>query len=276
MRQPYGGEELRAVLEYLVRLTTPLHHDGEVLPGWWTDSGPDGRADTRFPGGHGNTGMAHGIAGPLALLALASLRGVVVQGQLAAIATVCSWLDSWRSSTDAGRIWPYWITRPQLRAGRAPAPGNQRPSWCYGTAGVARAQQLAALATGDAARRVAAEDTLTRALTDPRQLTATTDPSLCHGYAGLAHIAHRVAADAVPGNAARLDARIPHLLSLIDPAGASPRRTAAALIGDASGLGLLDGAAGVALAALSCSPASTPNSSWDSCLLTVRPAHPLT
>ncbi|MBQ1019839.1 lanthionine synthetase C family protein [Micromonospora sp. D93] len=276
LRRPSGGEELRDVLGYLVRLTTPLHRDGEMLPGWWTGTGPNGRTDARFPGGHGNTGMAHGIAGPLALLALAALQGVVVEGQLAAIATVCSWLDRWRSKTDAGRSWPYWITRPQLRAGRAPAPGTQRPSWCYGTAGVARAQQLAALATDDAARRVAAEDTLTRALTDPRQLAATTDSSLCHGYAGLAHIAHRVAADAVPGNTARLDARVPHLLSLIDSAGGGPRRTAAALIGDAPGPGLLDGAAGVALAALSCSTASTPNSSWDSCLLTVRPAHPLT
>lgn len=276
LRRPSGGEELRAVLEYLVCLTTSLHRDGEVLPGWWTGSSPNGRADTRFPGGHGNTGMAHGIAGPLALLALAALRGVVVQDQLAAIASICSWLDRWRSNTNAGQVWPYWITRPQLRAGRSPAPSAQRPSWCYGAAGVARAQQLAALAIGDAARRVASEDTLTRALTDPRQLAATTDPSLCHGHAGLAHIAHRVAADAVPGNAARLEARVPHLLSLIDPANTGPRRTAAALIGDASGPGLLDGAAGVALAALSCSTASTPNSSWDSCLLTVRPAHPLT
>ncbi|WP_231933494.1 lanthionine synthetase C family protein [Micromonospora coxensis] len=276
LRRPAGGEELRAVLEYLVRLTCPLHRDGEVLPGWWTSSGPNGRADDRFPGGHGNTGMAHGIAGPLALLALAALQGIVVQGQLTAIATVCSWLDQWRSNTDAGPVWPYWVTRPQLRAGRRSTPSVQRPSWCYGTAGLARAQQLAALAIGDPARRVAAGDALARALIDPRQLDATTDPSLCHGYAGLAHIAHRVAVDAPAGTAARLDARIPHLLSLIDPAAVGPRRTATALIGAAPGPGLLEGAAGVALAALTCSTVSTPGSSWDSCLLTVRPAHPLT
>ncbi|RKF24678.1 lanthionine synthetase C family protein [Micromonospora globbae] len=275
LRRPSGEKELRSVLEYLVRLTTPLHRDGEALPGWWTGSGPNGRTDDRFPGGHGNTGVAHGIAGPLTLLALAALQGVLVPGHLAAITTVCAWLDRWRSDTDAGPIWPYWITRAQLRAGHAPKPSAQRPSWCYGTAGLAHAQQLAALATGDPVRRVAAGDALARALIDPRQLAATTDPSLCHGYAGLAHIAHRIAADAPPGTAARLDARVPHLLRMIDPAGAGPRRTAAALIAAAPGPGLLEGAAGVALAALSCSTASTPDSSWDSCLLTVRPAHPL-
>ncbi|MFG1761050.1 lanthionine synthetase C family protein [Micromonospora echinofusca] len=271
LHRPSGGQELRAVLEYLVRLTSPLHREGEMLPGWWTGSGPNGRLDERFSGGHGNTGMAHGIAGPLALLALAALRGVVVQGQLAAIVTICSWLDRWRSSTDEGPIWPYWVTSSQLRAGRASPSSAQRPSWCYGTAGLARAQQLAALATGDLVRRVAAEHALARALTDRRQLAATTAPSLCHGYAGLAHIAHRVAADALPGNAARLNARVPHLLNRIDPAGAGPRRTAAALIGEAPGPGLLEGATGVALAALSCSTSSVPDSSWDSCLLTARP-----
>ncbi|MEU8314987.1 lanthionine synthetase C family protein [Micromonospora sp. NPDC049033] len=274
LRRPSAGEALHAVLEYLVRLTAPLDRDGEALPGWWTGSGPNGRADTRFPGGHSNNGLAHGIAGPLALLALAALQGVVVPGQLAAIANVCSWLDRWRSDTGAGPIWPYWITRAQLRAHRPPTPADQRPSWCYGTAGLARAQQLAALATGDKVRPVTAGDALARALIDPGQLAATTGPSLCHGYAGLAHIAHRVAADAPPGTAARLDAQVPSLLSRIDPAGVGPRRTAADLIAAASGPGLLEGAAGVALAALSCSTASTPASSWDSCLLTARLARP--
>ncbi|MFG1661385.1 lanthionine synthetase LanC family protein [Micromonospora chersina] len=141
---------------------------------------------------------------------------------------------------------------------------------------MAHAQQLAALATGDPVRRIAAGDALARALTNPGQLAATTGPSLCHGYAGLAHIANRVAADAPPDIAARLDARVPDLLSMIDPTGAGPRRTAAALIAAAPGPGLLEGAAGVALAAMSCSTASTPASSWDSCLITARPTYPLT
>ncbi|MEW2384054.1 lanthionine synthetase C family protein [Micromonospora sp. NPDC047707] len=265
------GPELRAVLQYLVRLTQPLHRDGEVLQGWWTGSGPSGHIDGRFPGGHANSGMAHGIVGPMALLALAALRGVVVDGQLAATSTICSWLDRWRSDTEAGPVWPYWITRAQLRADRAQVHRAQRPSWCYGTAGLVRAQQLAALALNDPARRTAVEHALVRALANPHQLTATTDPSLCHGHAGLAHIAHRVAADALPATAQRLGALVPRLLNRIDPFAAGARRTAVALVADAAGPGLLEGAAGVALAALSCSTAAASNSSWDSCLLTTRP-----
>ncbi|MFJ8691207.1 lanthionine synthetase C family protein [Micromonospora wenchangensis] len=274
LRRAPDGEELPAVLGYLVRLTQPLRVGSEVLPGWWTGSGPSGRADSRFRGGHGNNGLAHGIAGPLVVLALTALSGIVVDGQTAAIARICAWLERWRHDSTTGPLWPYWITRPQLRADRAAAHRAQRPSWCYGTAGLARAQQLAALALNDRAGRAAAEDALVRALADPRQLAATTDPSLCHGHAGLAYIAHRVAADALPDTARQLRDSVPRLLGSLDPHGAGPRHTAAALV--AAGLGLLEGAAGVALAALSCSNAGASTSSWDACLLTAPTAHPLT
>ncbi|MFF0097730.1 lanthionine synthetase C family protein [Micromonospora sp. NPDC005257] len=268
------GDELPAVLGYLVRLTQPLHVGSEVLPGWWTGSGPSGRANSRFPGGHGNNGVAHGIAGPLALLALAALRGIVVDGQTAAIARICAWFDRWRHDSAAGPLWPYWLTRLQLRADRAAAHRAQRPSWCYGTAGLARSQQLAALALNDRVRRAAAEDALVRALADPRQLAATTDPSLCHGHAGLAHIAKRVASDALPDTARQLRASIPRLLGSLDPHDAGPRHTAAALV--AAGPGLLEGAAGAALAALNYSSAGPTASSWDGCLLTAPVTYPQT
>ncbi|MFD6608628.1 lanthionine synthetase C family protein [Micromonospora chalcea] len=274
LRRAPDGEELPAVLGYLVRLTQPLHVGGEALPGWWAGNGPAGRADSRFPGGHGNNGVAHGIAGPLALLALAALRDVVVDGQTAAIARICAWFDRWRHDSKPGPLWPYWITKRQLRADRAEAHRAQRPSWCYGTAGLARAQQLAALALNDRVRRAAAEDALVRALADPRQLAGATDPSLCHGHAGLAHIAHRVAADAPPDTARQLRASVPRLLGSLDPHDAGPRRTAAALV--AAGPGLLEGAAGVALAALSCSNAAALTSSWDACLLTAPVTYPQT
>lgn len=72
LRRAPSGEETRAILDYCVRLTEPITHNGEVLPGWWTLTGPSGLPDSDFPDGHGNTGMAHGIGGVLALLALAA------------------------------------------------------------------------------------------------------------------------------------------------------------------------------------------------------------
>jgi hypothetical protein len=263
-RDPHGGL-LRAVLACLVRLTEPVSDRGEALPGWWTNLAPSGQPSPRFPGGHANNGMAHGAGGVLALLSLAARRGAAVDGQAEAISRICAWLDQWRQDSATGPWWPYWITRTQLRDGRAGRAAPGRPSWCYGTAGLARAQQLAALATGDIARQRMIEHALTSALTDPAQLAATTDLSLCHGYAGLLHIAGHASAEASgPG----MDACLPLLLGQIIPDGADPGAVAESLLRPPAGdPGLLEGAAGIALALHTVQAGPAPGSGWDSCLL---------
>ncbi|MGX9886578.1 lanthionine synthetase C family protein [Streptomyces sp. NPDC002276] len=259
---------LRAVLDYCVRLTQPITREGELVPGWWTGTGPSGRPDDRFPGGHANNGMAHGIGGVLALLALAARHGTLVNGHTEALRRILIWLDHWREDTGRGPAWPYWITRSELTTGRLGPSAPLRPSWCYGTAGLARAQQLAALALGDASRQVDAENALVAALTNPDQLRATTDNGLCHGFAGLAHIAARTADDAHPSTVGRLRAAIPALLTVVHPPGTDPAYAAATLIQDEErGPGFLDGAAGIALAVLAPGTAAPPRSAWDACLL---------
>ncbi|GAA1152613.1 lanthionine synthetase C family protein [Streptomyces hebeiensis] len=268
LRRNPGSSTMRAVLDYCVRLTEPITHHGETLPGWWTETGPSGSSDDRFPGGHANTGMAHGIGGVLALLALAARNGSVTDGHHAALRTILTWLDRWKQRADGGPVWPYWVTQDELRTGRLAPSAPRRPSWCYGTAGLARAQQLAALALGDTRRQADAENALVAALTDPEQLKATTDNGLCHGFAGLAHAAARTADDAHPSTAGKLRAAIPALLAAVIPPGTVPELVATALIQDEEGgPGLLDGAAGIALALLAPSTAAPPQSAWDACLL---------
>ncbi|WP_042366859.1 lanthionine synthetase C family protein [Streptacidiphilus neutrinimicus] len=260
---------LTKVLHYCTRLTEPVTVNGEDLPGWWTDSGPAGRPDPRFPGGHGNTGMAHGISGVLALLALAKRHGYTVSGHHAALRRILAWLDRWREDDPSGATWPYWVTRAEPREGRPQPSAPRRPSWCYGTAGHARAQQLAALALRDTRRQIHAETTLTAALLpDSDQLKATTDHGLCHGFAGLAHIADRAAVDARPLTARQLRAAIPALLDAVCPPEADPAAVANALVHDeTAGPGFLNGAAGVALALTEAASGTPPISSWDACLL---------
>ncbi|MCX5327825.1 lanthionine synthetase C family protein [Streptomyces sp. NBC_00140] len=263
-----SSDETRAILDYCVRLTEPITHNGEELPGWWTPTGPSGRPDSRFPDGHGNTGMAHGIGGVLALLALAARRGTPVRHHHQALRTILVWLDRWQEKTNRGPLWPYWVTRDELRRGfLAPSP-PRRPSWCYGTAGLARAQQLAAIALGDTDRQLDAENALVSALTDTAQLNATTDNGLCHGFAGLAHVAARTAEDAHPATVGQLRAAIPALLTLPCPPGTDPDETAMFIVNDKdAGPGLLDGAAGIGLALMAPATKAPPRSSWDACLL---------
>ncbi|MGH3930025.1 MAG: lanthionine synthetase C family protein [Pseudonocardiaceae bacterium] len=248
-----GSDALGRILGYLVRLTQPLRLDGTLVPGWWASHDPDPLVPT--PGGHGNVGIAHGITGPLALLAHAMRRGIVVAGHLGAIARICAHLDAWRQDGESGPWWPQWITRDDLRTGRVSQTGPLRPSWCYGTPGIARAQQIAAIATGDTSRQMMAEQALASCLSDPAQLHRITDTGLCHGWSGLYQTAWRAARDALTPT---ISTRLPHLADLV---------TRHAEAAEHHHTGLLDGTAGLALALRTATRATAPISGWDSCLL---------
>jgi hypothetical protein len=249
-----GSEALIRILDYLVRLTLPLRHDTEIVPGWWTGHDPTGKTSTAFPGGHGNLGMAHGITGPLALLALALRRGIAVDGHHDAIHRICTWLDRHRRHHHGTTWWPQWVTLPEQRTSRINQPGPLRPSWCYGTPGIARAQQLAGIATGDRARQHLAEHSLADCLTDRNQLDTLADTSLCHGWAGLLRTVRRCARDAATtALTGHMDALTRRLVHDIDTHTNGPA-------------GLLEGDAGAALALHAAADTPT-HAGWDACLL---------
>lgn len=249
-RQPHGSET-KAVLDYLVRLTEPLTVQGDEVVGWWVGHTPTLRK-TGLPGGHANSGLAHGIAGPLALLALALRAGITVDGHEAAIRRICRWLDSIRTHDHKGVHWPRWVTE----RGPASTPSFfDGPSWCYGTPGLARAQQLAAIVTADGDRKRMAERALLHCLADSDRLGLLDNRGLCHGFGGILRTVQRVAEDA----------DTPALFS-------APTRLVARrfLSADApTESGFLEGAAGVALAFQDADPADAvaPQGQWDACLL---------
>ncbi|GHI91628.1 lanthionine synthetase C family protein [Streptomyces olivaceus] len=248
--------ELHDTLAYLVGLAEPISIDTQPLPGWWTIDSPDLRPSPRWPGGHGNLGLAHGITGPLALLATALRHGHTVPGQMRAITRICDWLDQWRTGTGPHTWWPGLVTRDEHRRGKLQSSGPPRPSWCYGTPGIARAQQLAGLALGDRDRQRQAEQVLAGCLADDLQLAQLTDASLCHGWAGLIQTVSRAAADALDDE---LAARLTHLRARLDDHLDHD--------GLPHGAGLMDGMAGIHLARLTTPVNTALTAAWDRCML---------
>lgn len=256
LRRDPTGPQLRAILEYLVRLTEPLPHpDGRPRPGWWTHLAPNGRRTPEFPDGHANNGLAHGIAGPLALLALTLRAGHRVPGHGTALRRIFTWYDTCRHTHqlpgDPQVRWPYWTTDLT-----DPGTGPGRPSWCYGTPGVARAQQLAGIALDDPHRIHTAENALHAAITAPDLVRTLDNPGLCHGLAGALLITRRAAADStnrrLHDHAARLQQLTTGIVADLFPSSSEP--------------GLFDGPAGTALALDDDAPPR--GQEWDACLLT--------
>ena len=127
--RPDAGAALEQVLATLVALSA----DADGRPRWWTPHDAlqeDMRAE--FPDGNVNCGVAHGVAGPLALWALAARAGIEVEGQAEATARVGAWLAAQAHDGPWGPLWPAAVAA----AADPPVPFvDVRPGWCYGNAG---------------------------------------------------------------------------------------------------------------------------------------------
>ncbi|SFD64953.1 lanthionine synthetase C family protein [Streptomyces aidingensis] len=242
------------VLAYLVRLTEPRPQEHD-LPAWWTGVAPNGEVSSDYPGGHGNFGMAHGIGSVLALLSLSLRSGPALPGARDAVERICAWMDRWLQHDATGPWWPGFITLDQAQRHHVDPALRPRPSWCYGIAGTARAQQLAGMALDDPGRRKTAEQAMLTTLQDPDQLEMLTETGLCHGTAGLLQAAWRMATDARdPALAAELPRLTDRLTRQITHLGQRDPE-------------LLDGAAGTALALHALGTNAVPISGWDTFLL---------
>jgi hypothetical protein len=253
LRRHPGRDLTVEVLDYLVRLTEPLpgHKD---LPGWWTHTAPtkETAGTARFADGHANLSMSHGIAAALAVLALGLRQGVRVRDHETAIERICSWYDTWEQYDTTGTWWPTILTLAQVH-GHEPLPPRQRASWCYGTPGIARALQLAGLATGNDRRRRSAETALLYQVRSAESLGARDDAGLCHGLAGVLHTTWRAGADAVTPELASEATRL--VQAVVDRTDPLTEETE-----------FLDGLAGVALA-LHTVTTDHREAQWDTCLL---------
>jgi hypothetical protein len=150
-----------------------------------------------YPHGNLNCGLAHGIPGPLALMALALSIGTAVPGLEEAIDRSADWLVCHRADDAWGINWPYSVPlTPEGAPDRAAAARTpSRAAWCYGAPGVARALWLA----GVARRRpewcnlaIEAMEAVYRRPVAARQIDS---PTFCHGVAGLLQITLRFAND---------------------------------------------------------------------------------
>lgn len=245
---------LAEVLESLVAiaLAPAVRVDGAPVSAWL--SGDGDRACV-------NLGLAHGVAGPLALLAISWLAGHRVAGQDEAIAAIVDLLRRWQTTDGAGPYWPLWASRDD-GLGERP-----RDGWCYGGAGIGRALQLAGAALGRADWRAEGGTAMLAAVSAALSDDVVRDPGLCHGWSGLLQLVVRSARDD-ERFAAAADALAGRVLDAYDPDtpfGFRYRQVFAPRPADRPGF--LDGAAGAALALHTYATGTPPRTSWDAALL---------
>jgi lantibiotic modifying enzyme len=146
------------------------------------------------PDGFYNCGLAHGIPGPMAALALAWLEGYRVPGQREALRCMSDWLLRYAIFDHWGINWPDVVSLHESRSFDASKLGRPtRAGWCYGAPGIASALWLVgeALEQPDLCQTAvqALEAVLRRPITERR----IDSPTICHGISGLLEICLRFA-----------------------------------------------------------------------------------
>lgn len=272
---PPAAAALQAVLGALTRLVAG---DDGGCPRWSTapELLYDDAMRERYPAGYLNCGLAHGLPGPLAVLALATLAGVEVPGQRDAVRAGAEWLLDHTLDDDWGRNWPTAVPlvetdapdgRRRVPAAAADAPdGPSRAAWCYGTPGVAAALRLAGDALGERRYIDAAVDAMTAVHRRPVDARQIDSPTICHGVAGLLQATLRIErATGGPHRPASADALVAQILAAFDPDHPLGFRDLEYADHAVDQPGLLDGAPGVALALLAYATDVPPG--WDRAFL---------
>jgi lantibiotic biosynthesis protein len=225
-----------------------------------------------YPHGNLNCGLAHGIPGPLALLALSHRAGVSTPGMADAIETAADWLVEHRFDDDWGVNWPTAVPHTEehgptgaiLRQAQARSSpeGPSRCAWCYGSPGVARALWLAGDALDRDDYRALAISSLEAVFRRPVPMRRIDSPTFCHGVAGLLQIALRFANDTgAPLFVEESRGLVRQLLAHHQPDSLLGFRNLEIADHEIDQPGLLDGAPGVALVLLAAATDVEPT--WD-------------
>jgi class I lanthipeptide synthase len=268
--RPLAIECLQRVVE---RLHKHAQRDDHGLY-WWTPPAgllhPESRK--RYSSGRADLGVAHGMAGAIAVLGSICGMGIAREGARPLLEGAVSWLFAHSVTTETGPTFPVWLA-PGFR------PAQARCAWCYGDPGIAAALLVAARGVRAATWEQAAVALACRAAERPRAETGVVDAGFCHGTAGLVHIYNRMYQ--ATGEAKLRRAAVHWLKRTLDfyrlargnggswvqgsqdPAEAGPW----------TGIGLMEGAAGVALVLLAATTSVEPV--WDRMFL-VSPSRPLT
>jgi lantibiotic modifying enzyme len=211
-----------------------------------------------YPDGYLNCGLAHGIPGPLALLALAFAEGIEVTGLREAVELASTWLIDRAVEDEWGVNWAAVVPLGSLSPDAKPS----RAAWCYGAPGISRALWLAGTALGDRELCELAVQALEAVFRRPPAKRNVDAPTFCHGFGGLLHVTLRMGndsgsqplGDAAAGLAAQLagDFEPASIVGYrdLDPDGRCVDTA-----------GLLQGAAGVALVLLAAAAPRPPR--WD-------------
>jgi len=170
---------LKDILKLIVNMARNILKHGYSIPGWFViDKEENTPTNIKF-----DCGLSHGISGPLSLLSICLVKGIVVKGQYEAVLKISEWLTNKITKDHNGLYFPNYITFEQeLKNETDNSP--TRDAWCYGSPGICNTLVLAGNQTHlkfvNTSESVF-KDIIKRSFIIQKNFS----PTLCHGLSGL-------------------------------------------------------------------------------------------
>jgi hypothetical protein len=173
----------------LERIVAALAGLAEQQPEGSTWFSPPERAPAylheQFPQGLYNLGASHGMAGIVGLLGAACGAGVATGVARPLLADAVRWLLAHRHGPESPFCFSHFFY-PGIDA------GPSRLAWCYGDLGMAATLLVAARGAAEPDWERTALEIARHAAERPDTLARVSDPGLCHGACGVAHLFNRM------------------------------------------------------------------------------------
>lgn len=206
---------LEKALKLCIAITEDLSIGSYKVPGWYVPRHYQFIEEDKknYPKGNFNLGLAHGIPSVLALLSIAYLQGIVLEGQKEAIQIIVDWLQSKKKMIEGTVFWENRCSFEEevLKVSQISSDGLVE-GWCYGTPGVARVLYLAGKALKNIELQKLALGAFLGLFSRIDIKNHYLSPTFCHGLSGVLTIGRLMARDSGSIELAKWNERVEGVL----------------------------------------------------------------
>lgn len=174
---------LKQILRYFVKLSADVDIDDKKIIGFYVANEnlwPEKRRQ-QYVYGTLDFGIAHGMAGPLALMTYSAEKNIIIDGQVKAINKIIKIFNEHTAIKNDIIYWPMILPAEQYKQAEAADVGS-RMSWCYGSIGISCILYKVNKYLGaDVTKYLQNLKQIAKA---PWQVYNLLSPIICHGFAG--------------------------------------------------------------------------------------------
>lgn len=174
---------LEQILRYFVKLSADIDIDGKKIIGFYVANENLWPKDRRQQYLYGilDFGIAHGMAGSLALMTYAAEQDMAVDGQMQAIDKIIEIFNEHTAIKNDIIYWPMILPAELYKQAGAAVVGS-RMSWCYGSIGISCVlYQVNKYFGTDSTKYLRNLEHIAQA---PKEMYNLLSPIICHGFAG--------------------------------------------------------------------------------------------